>query len=695
MKKIGLAAWLLVLSTSLGWSQETTDRDTTLTQLQEVVISATKTETKVIDVPTRVQTVPVFKLRANNVFMVDDILSQVSGVNVSRSDGVYAKKSTVSLRGMGSDQGRTLVLLDGIPYNKYSTGSVNWNMINPYDVDRMEVVKGPGSSLYGGNAMGGTINIITRKPQKGVHGYAALDYGSYNTLGTNAGVNGSNGKIFGGVNGSFRHGTGYNAYPEALRDSATIPMSLREYDVNGFLDFHLNENNTLQFNAGYYDGQRGTGDRVFLKDQTIDTKGRYQDQEYRLKYTGKGTHNSWEISGFYLKEIMSETKYKSKNLYDVASTRLDWGAWANYTHQMGEHVRLLAGLEYKGGSVDGTDSYRTSTDVVTNRGKSDNVAALVQAELNFADGHFALIPALRYDFSHFHDAAFTIDNGTSATESIKQFVSTTLADSTQWVGALSPKLSLQYKFGSSSRLYASVSSGWRPGSLEDMCWYGVTKKAYTVANPSLRPETILTYEVGGDLLIRDGFTLSASAYYSDGRDFIYQVGTGREFPDGKKMKNEAKYQNIGRAQIYGIEADAAYNNLFTQGLDVFANYTYTHATVKEFHKTLESDADITGNYLTYTPMHMAAMGITYRSRYINANVAYNWMSRQFMSDDNSVEEGNLIQAHGTLNAKIWYTFCGHITLALGGNNLTNAIWYTSSDQLSMGRYLYAKLEFRF
>lgn len=685
----------LTIALSAGYSAYAQDKDTTVNQLEEVVISATKTESKIINIPTRVQNVPVYKMKANNVFMVDDILSQISGVNVSRSDGVYSKKSTVSLRGMGSDQGRTLVLVDGVPYNKYSTGSVNWNMINPYDVERIEVVKGPGSSLYGGNAMGGTINIITRKPQKGIHGHAAVDYGQYNTIGANAGVNGSNEYIFGGVSGSYRHGDGFNAYPEELRDSTTIKSPVDEYSVSGFIGWNINKNNTIQFNGSWYDGKRGTGDRIFLENETIDAKGRYQDQEYRLKYNGHGKNNTWEISGFYLDEKMSETKYKSKNLYDVVSDRADWGAWANYTHNIGSHLRLLAGLEYKGGFVDGKDIYRTSEDVVTNRGKSDNFAALIQAELNFFEGHFAVIPTIRYDISHFHDAAYTIENASKATSSLEQFISTDLAKDAKWIGAVSPKLSLQYKFNEGSRIYASVSSGWRPGSLEDMCWFGVTKKSFSVANPLLKPETIYTYEIGGDVMALGNFTMSASAYYSDGRDFIYQVGNGETIKDGKTVKPVMQYQNIGRAQIYGGEIDLVYNNLFTKGLDIFGNYTYTHATIKEYKKTQEDDNDITGMFMTYTPMHMTAAGVTYRSKYINATVAYNWMSKQFMSDDNSTKETDIVKAHGSLNAKIWYTLKNMVTFAIGGNNLIGETYYSSKDQLSMGRYIYGKIEFRF
>jgi iron complex outermembrane recepter protein len=68
------------------------------------------------------------------------------------------------MRGLGSEPGRSLILMDGVPINKGETGEVNWNRIDIDEVQRLEIFKGPGSSVYGNNAMGGVINIISRKP---------------------------------------------------------------------------------------------------------------------------------------------------------------------------------------------------------------------------------------------------------------------------------------------------------------------------------------------------------------------------------------------------------------------------------------------------------------------------------------------------------------------------------------------------
>ena len=108
---------------------------------------------------------PPLLLRNSPAQSVDDILSMLSGVNTTRSDGISNMHTNVSIRGLaGDEQGRTLVLFDGIPINTSDEGSVNWNSIHIDNVQRIEVFKGPGSSLYGNSAMGGVINIISKRP---------------------------------------------------------------------------------------------------------------------------------------------------------------------------------------------------------------------------------------------------------------------------------------------------------------------------------------------------------------------------------------------------------------------------------------------------------------------------------------------------------------------------------------------------
>ena len=90
------------------------------------------------------------------------------------------------MRGLpANDQSRTLVMLDGVPLNKSDEGSVNWNMINKNNIEQINIIKGPGSAKHGSGAMGGVIELISKKPTKKLEGNVLVDYGTYNTLSSN------------------------------------------------------------------------------------------------------------------------------------------------------------------------------------------------------------------------------------------------------------------------------------------------------------------------------------------------------------------------------------------------------------------------------------------------------------------------------------------------------------------------------
>ena len=134
-------------------------------EMSPVVITATRTKRVVEDVPARMAVIGRSEIENYPANDVDDALKSISNVFVNRSWGIFSKNTSVTMRGLDGTS-RTLVLLDGIPLNKVSGGQIQWALIRPEDVENIEVLKGPGSALYGMNAMGGVINVITRKPQK-------------------------------------------------------------------------------------------------------------------------------------------------------------------------------------------------------------------------------------------------------------------------------------------------------------------------------------------------------------------------------------------------------------------------------------------------------------------------------------------------------------------------------------------------
>ncbi|MGH7412347.1 MAG: TonB-dependent receptor, partial [Candidatus Methylomirabilis sp.] len=154
-------------------------------RLEPVVVSASRIEQRLRDVPANVTVLTREEIQQSPARTVDDLLRQVPGFSLFRRSGSLVTHPTtqgVSLRGIGpSGVSRTLVLLDGVPLNDPFGGWVYWSKVPLESIERIEVVRGGGSGVYGNYALGGVINIVTRRPEAWVV-QAKLDLGTRDTV---------------------------------------------------------------------------------------------------------------------------------------------------------------------------------------------------------------------------------------------------------------------------------------------------------------------------------------------------------------------------------------------------------------------------------------------------------------------------------------------------------------------------------
>ncbi len=138
--------------------------------LETVIVTTTRTEQRLGDTPASVSLLTREQIQASPAVVADDVLRQVPSFSLFRRASSLAAQPTtqgVSLRGIGpSGQSRTLVLLDGIPFNDPFGGWVYWTRVPMVSVDRIEITEGTASGLYGNYAMGGVINIVTSRPSR-------------------------------------------------------------------------------------------------------------------------------------------------------------------------------------------------------------------------------------------------------------------------------------------------------------------------------------------------------------------------------------------------------------------------------------------------------------------------------------------------------------------------------------------------
>ena len=136
----------------------------TVSDLDEVVVSATKTKQTIREAPAAVSVVTAADIDKRNVRTITEAIGMLPGVFDARAQGMSDVGSGITIRGYGESD--ILVLYDGMPLNDAYEGGVNWNAVAIDDVEKIELVRGAASSLYGGRAVGAVINITSKNPVK-------------------------------------------------------------------------------------------------------------------------------------------------------------------------------------------------------------------------------------------------------------------------------------------------------------------------------------------------------------------------------------------------------------------------------------------------------------------------------------------------------------------------------------------------
>ncbi len=664
----------------------------------EVEILSVKPERTPQEVPVRMDIISAQTIANTPGQNIVSVLDFISGVNLSSTMGIFSNNTVVTLRGLsGNDQGRTLVLLDDVPMNKADAGSVNWNLINRDNVERIEVLKGPGPAKYGSSAMGGVINIQTKKPERRFSGLATIDYGTFHTAGFRYQLAGTfkpemTGKgFYYGLNGFYRRSDGYNPeIPQYLEKSDTFYVNnyLREAALGAKSGYQFNSLNMIEISTNFFNDKRGRGveiyevDGAFERHNTWQANGRYKGGKGSIRWSALA-YNQVE----YFERLNESIKEAEYSLYLVKSNRVDGGASLNATIPGGRAHVFTAGFDYQFGSVNGQDIYYTSTDLISNSGKMDTWAVFLQDEIGLVEKKLQINLGLRLNTAIFHDGSFRIDNPSYSIQYLVDYQDS-LFPRNQWY-QIDPKISLQYRFTPRSRIYFSAAQGFRAPNLDDLCRTGKISKGFKIANPALKPEVLDNFEVGTDLLLFKKLHVAASFYYSIGRDFMYYVSNGDSVNMGYKRTPVFMKQNISQVDIAGFEFDTDIEPF--SWLSVFANYTFNHSVISRFEsKDTAVDRDLNGKYLTDVPMHKASAGFTIKSKVVNVNILWKYTGERYINDVNEQDPYLLTSkypAYQTFGARAWHTFFKHLTTGLNVENIFNTMFIDDRLQQSLGRMI--------
>jgi len=584
------------------------------TDLGEVSVTATKTERKVSDVPASINIITEKDIENSVALSANEILKNVAGLNIRNSMGLMSVDTSnkVYMRGFGGSDARSLVLIDGVPMNDPYTGAVDWNQIPMSSIKRIEVVKGSGSSLYGSNAMGGVINIITKKPKEQKTDIT-LSYGSMNTKIGSISTTGKVGKFGYFFSGQMAKSDGYITDVATNQKENSIKRGVERENANIKFTYDIDDTSDITASYIYYHNQDvgaldvPSGYNPYEKTMhTLQaTYAKFFDNLSDMKITiyskpGENSYDSLKYNATY----QTELQYKDEGKND------DYGVTAQYTIPIGDHI-ITAGVDMKNSYAEKKDIYATSG-TIFKKGSQDYYGIFAQDEW-FINKQFILNIGGRVDYyknhsGEMHDEVNSIDTNYQE----KTF------------NAFSPKIGAVYHATKSTSLRASIGKAFRAPTVSDLYSNWVYYSNVYAGNPNLDPETVISYEIGVDQKIGDG-NIHITAYRSDAEDFIYSID-----PLDPLSTNYKEKTNVGEVEIQGVEFEVDYT--FTDALKVMANYTYNESKIKKF----EANSALEGKYLTYIPKNKASVSIEYMNpKIINIIASGRYVGKRYSDDANT------------------------------------------------------------
>ena len=691
-----LTAWC-ILSSLFLYAQENRESDTAemkTVSLKDVFITATRTPKNIEELPARLSSVTQSVIDVQPAITTDALLDLIPGINIDRPQGIFSKNASITMRGLNGSP-RILVLIDGVPISKTDGGGVNWNRMVPENIDRIEVIKGPVSAVYGGNAMAGVINVITREPVSKLEGEVKAFYGSSNTFGGFFRLGGrlkqSNNSFYYSLNAFYRQGDGYIIVPAEQRDSLDVKTYLREASAGAKVGYRYGSGSYTEIEYDYYNDKRGDGTRIYEPEGGYN---RYPTNNIRLTSNNYFGRFTWIVRFFYQNEhylrqteTMSQKKGNKYTLYNTDAKRIDQGLWTNLSYRLKVNMDLTFGFDLKQGSVDGKDIYLTSTDILENKGKMNFLALFAEYEWQPFQKKMSVLAGLRYDAAWFYNGAFIISEPTTLTEFMTGYP--TNFDDETW-SAWSPKLGLKYRFSKDFSLYLAYSHGFRPAMLDDMCRNGNVSKGFKLANPELKPENADNFETGANWKPCPAVSMEPSIYYTLGSNFHYFVGNGDSVATGgDNLKPILQRQNVSKVRVLGAEITVSWQII--KQVHLTANYAFNDSRITEFDTTGYESKDLTGKFLMEVPLNQAFAGIFYSGEILSASLVFNYKDSQWSDDENTQKT----PAYSTFDMKIGKTFLNHLTASLVIQDVFNTRYYDSKGNISPGRFFMLNLSYRF
>lgn len=590
---------------------------------ETVVVTATRTAQPIDKTGTSISVISGDTLKEQQTVFLTDALAELPGVTVARTGGA-GQTTSVYLR--GADAGQTTTLIDGIRINDPSdtSSAAIYGDLQAVNIDRVEVLRGSQSTLYGSNAIGGVINIMTKRGgENELNG--GVEYGSDTSYRVSAAANGTYGKTEFGVAASDYDTRGTSAAEH--RDGNNERDGNHNWDVNLNTRTHITDTTSVDI-RGYFSYARSEYDDGYDASYNLSDSDAYSTHDLYAGYAGV---NQDLFGGKFHNRLAIIATSSIRNYYDSASYDLH----RNYYYS-GHAFRI----EYQG-VVDIDADTQLSFGANSEQNGYDNSSFYSATYVDSANGHKRTTEGYG-QIQHTFLNQVTVSGGVRVT-SDEEFGTHT-----------SYKFTADWKIpGTGADIHANFGSGYKSPSLYQLY------SEYSNPISDLKPETSKSWEVGATKNWLDGkLTTSATYFERRTKNLVdFQSCYSASDADGcaYRLDTYGYYTNINRAMARGVELSAAAQ--LTTSLKLTGNYTWLHAYDRDTHYDLARRPRNAGNVSLHWQINQKA----------EVGVTGNILGTRYSSSSEYYKLGT----KPTVDVFTSYSFDNHWQIYARVNNLTN------------------------
>lgn len=674
-------------------------------ELDEVKVTAGRVEQELMDVNMSVSVITQEEIRRSSARNVGELLEDIPGVRINNDGGQGMKR--IKIR--GEDAFRTLVMIDGQKVSEHKSMSGSPMLIDPSMIERIEVIKGPASVLYGSDAIGGAINIITKKGgTKPIEGEVSAG------MNTSASGKNASGSIYGGIDGwKYR-------LSASIEDNDNLKTPKGEMEntyftarsVSGFLSYDFTPDATVGASLDYYDLEFGSSDvntpgfavdvpkwtrfkaaafgefkNITSSFVRLRTDIFYQKSKKDMTNTVPGVWTQGEVDTFkamgFEEAFLNRVGVQAGNAYVLqphASNDMNqYGFSIQADWQIGDRNYLIAGYEI---SYDDLNAHSWNT--------GTNVMPMMLTDKNY-DG-YQMTNAVYASMETLLSANLTLTYGARYTwvktdmDSINNKMGTkTSGEGSD--GKIVFNAGVLWHGTDNLTLRASYAQGYRSPILQELhidTSMGSTGTTY--ANPDLKPETSDNFEIGARWN-STGLSADLAIFYSTADDYIATLYNAQ--------KRGYQYNNVAEAKTFGVELTSSVRIAET-GFEPYLTATWMRRQYQ--------NGNGFSTYDTATPEFMLRYGVRWSGMYAGLGLRADAFARsqteieyddgvQSATDSSSYRLGG----YTTLNLTAGVDFGPkrQYSFDLGLYNIFDKGYQEQTSIYEPGRYFVAKLGARF